>query len=113
MPHRKLQGAALEQHYEQRLVAAESEGRDFDPTECMVSAGYCREDPSQPHYTGFYQALFAHRRSTDDPVRAALFDAISDTTSLEDWEIEELMDELPSKGIATAEEFLDAARAAG
>ena len=102
----KLQGAALEQHYDQRLEAAESEGRNFDTAECMLSAGYQWGQSSLPDYTSFYRELFAHRGCADDSVKAALRDCISDNTSLEDWEIEELMEELADEGINTAEDYL-------
>ena len=109
MSPQKQQGAALERCYDQRLETAESKGRNFYPAECVVSAGNCRGDSVRPDYTGFYRALFAHRGSSDDPVREALFDAISDSTLLEDREIDELMVELQQKGITTAEQYFDAA----
>ena len=106
MTSRKLKGAALVQHYEQRLEAAEAEGRNFDPAECMLRAGYRWGESSLPDYTSFYQELFAHQGRTDDPVKEALRDCISDNTCLEDWEIEELMEELAVEGITTAEMYL-------
>jgi len=107
----RLTVSELEKHYQDLLLAAEEQGIDFDPVGCILSAGYSRvgfSGPAEADYSSFYRELYVFRGSTEDPVKAALFDVISDLTNLEDDEIDDKIVDLASKGILNAEHYLEA-----